>query len=246
MPTFELFIIARSGLIAWFWLDTPLRAREAGIRRRDSSATSETCNCSMIRSPPNPSAWRVTTRAGGAAGAVYGFEFSDNGNNRRHGSVTLLGKRVVMLDVRKRARASAMSLAPRSRRAGCLRPVCAGRRQANGLNHLAHLLFAGSDPSAPWRHPRRLLSRGVRLGAFCPQALPRCCPASRHRCFADSHPAFGKPRTRYARAQTLRWNNGRYVLRSSSPPIGRSGAGNLWIVLPRRHTDCWASVRTAS
>ena len=30
---------------------------------------------------------------------VYGFEFSDNGNNRRHGSVTLLGKRVVMLDV---------------------------------------------------------------------------------------------------------------------------------------------------
>ena len=34
---------------------------------------------------------------------VYGFEYSDTGNNRRKGSVALLGDRVIMVDVGLRA-----------------------------------------------------------------------------------------------------------------------------------------------
>ncbi|MBX3686434.1 MAG: DUF3301 domain-containing protein [Rhodocyclaceae bacterium] len=98
MPTFELFIIAVLGLIAWFWLDT-LRAREAGISaarqlcdKRNLQLLDDTVASESLRLARDDEG-RVVLRR------VYGFEFSDNGNNRRHGSVTLLGKRVVMLDV---------------------------------------------------------------------------------------------------------------------------------------------------
>ena len=98
MPTFELFIIAVLGLIAWFWLDT-LRAREAGI-----SAARQLCdkrNLQLLDDTVASEALRLARDDEGRVvlRRVYGFEFSDNGNNRRHGSVTLLGKRVVMLDV---------------------------------------------------------------------------------------------------------------------------------------------------
>ena len=68
MPTFELFIIAVLGLIAWFWLDT-LRAREAGI-----SAARQLCdkrNLQLLDDTvaSNPFVWRVTTRAGWCCGA---------------------------------------------------------------------------------------------------------------------------------------------------------------------------------
>ena len=98
MPTFELFIIALLGLIAWFWLDT-LRAREAGISaarqlcdKRNLQLLDDTVASESLRLARDDEG-RVVLRR------VYGFEFSDNGNNRRHGSVTLLGKRVVMLGV---------------------------------------------------------------------------------------------------------------------------------------------------
>ena len=36
-------------------------------------------------------AWRATTRAGCRIARTYTFEFSDTGNNRRHGAIVMLG-----------------------------------------------------------------------------------------------------------------------------------------------------------
>ncbi len=41
---------------------------------------------------------------------VYGFEYSDDGDNRRKGSVALLGDRVIMVDVGLRAVPEAATL----------------------------------------------------------------------------------------------------------------------------------------
>lgn len=96
MPTFELVSLLLIGALVWFWLDS-LNAREAGME-----ASRAACNAEGAQLLDDNVAIRSTWLARDDDGQVrikrtYGFEYSDTGNNRRNGSVTLLGRRVIAL-----------------------------------------------------------------------------------------------------------------------------------------------------
>ena len=96
MPTFELVSLLLIGALIWFWLDS-LNAREAGME-----ASRAACNAEGTQLLDDTVAIRSTSLARDEEGQMrikrtYAFEYSDTGNNRRHGSVTLLGRRVIAL-----------------------------------------------------------------------------------------------------------------------------------------------------
>lgn len=96
MPTFELVSLLLIATLVWFWLDS-LNAREAGME-----ASRAACNAEGAQLLDDTVAIRSTWLARDDDGQVrikrtYGFEYSDTGNNRRNGSVTLLGRRVIAL-----------------------------------------------------------------------------------------------------------------------------------------------------
>ena len=95
MEIASLIIIA---LVAWFWSDS-LRAREAGVKavrraceEEGLQLLDETISLFSMKPGRNDYGRRVLRR-------VYQFEFSDTGENRRRGSVHLLGQQVVLLNV---------------------------------------------------------------------------------------------------------------------------------------------------
>ena len=96
MPTFEIVSLLLIAALVWFWLDS-LNAREAGME-----ASRATCSAEGTQLLDDTVAIRSTWLARDDDGQVrikrtYGFEYSDTGNNRRNGSVTLLGRRVIAL-----------------------------------------------------------------------------------------------------------------------------------------------------
>ncbi|WP_018410852.1 DUF3301 domain-containing protein [Methyloversatilis thermotolerans] len=96
MPTFELVSLAFIVSLIWFWLDS-LNAREAGME-----ASRAACRSEGAQLLDDTVAIRSTSFARDEDGQMrikrtYAFEYSDTGNNRRQGSVTLLGKRVIAL-----------------------------------------------------------------------------------------------------------------------------------------------------
>lgn len=101
----EKFLLILLALIAWFWFDS-LKAREAGIRAVRLACEAdglqlldETIALTSLK-PARNEHGRLALRR------VYQFEFSDTGDNRRRGSVHLLGARVVLLNVGLRLAAS--------------------------------------------------------------------------------------------------------------------------------------------
>lgn len=87
----QLFFIFVIALLIWFWFDT-MQAREQAIaigkrhcQNDGLQLLDETVSLSSMKVRRN-SDGQVTFRR------VYAFEFSDNGDNRRLGSVTLLGR----------------------------------------------------------------------------------------------------------------------------------------------------------
>jgi hypothetical protein len=98
MPTLELFGLLVLGAIAWLWYDS-LRARDAGILavRRACDAEGlqlldETVAIAGLKAQRNEDGQLALRR-------VYEFEYSDTGDNRRRGSVVMLGQRVLVLNV---------------------------------------------------------------------------------------------------------------------------------------------------
>ena len=92
----ELWAIAGIALLAWLWYDS-MRAREravaAGLRaceRERLQLLDETVECVSLR-PARDAEGRLALRR------VYRFEFSDNGDNRRGGSIVMLGGEVESL-----------------------------------------------------------------------------------------------------------------------------------------------------
>ena len=92
----ETWGLAALALLAWLWFDS-MRAREravaAGSRacERDGlQFLDETVECVSLR-PARDENGRIALRR------IYRFEFSDNGDNRRGGNVSLLGGRVESL-----------------------------------------------------------------------------------------------------------------------------------------------------
>lgn len=88
-------LLLMAGLV-WLWLDS-LRARDAGIvaarktcEREALQLLDETVAIAKIRLARNEDGQLRIER-------TYAFEFSDTGDNRRKGEVTLIGAEVVSL-----------------------------------------------------------------------------------------------------------------------------------------------------
>ena len=99
MEVFGLLLVVALG---WFWLAS-IKARDAAMLacRRACDAEGlqfldDTVSAARVR-PERDDDGVLRLRR------VYSFEYSDNGNNRRPGSIVLLGDRVIMLNVGLRA-----------------------------------------------------------------------------------------------------------------------------------------------
>lgn len=109
MPVAELFSLAVLGGLAWLWFDS-LGARAAGIRAARAACMAEglqllddTVAIAGLK-PARSDDGRLALRR------VYAFEYSDTGANRRRGSVVLLGRRVIVVNIGLRRVPSARTL----------------------------------------------------------------------------------------------------------------------------------------
>lgn len=98
MPTLEIASLALLGALGWFWWDS-LKARDAAI-----VAARKACESEELQFLDETVAIRGLKPARNDDGQlllrrVYNFEYSDTGDNRRQGSVILLGQRVMVLNI---------------------------------------------------------------------------------------------------------------------------------------------------
>jgi hypothetical protein len=98
VPTLEIVSLALLGALGWFWLDS-LKARDAAILAARKACESEglqfldeTVAIGGLKPARNDDGQLLLRR-------VYNFEYSDTGDNRRQGSVVLLGQRVMVLNI---------------------------------------------------------------------------------------------------------------------------------------------------
>ena len=98
MPLFETLFLIILVLLAWLWFDS-FKAHEAGMlavraacQSEDLQLLDETVALRQLR-PERSEAGPLTLRR------VYDFEYSDTGDNRRRGSVVLLGHEVLVVNI---------------------------------------------------------------------------------------------------------------------------------------------------
>lgn len=98
MDLIEAVALIAVAASAWLWLDS-IKVREAAVAAARSACASEglmllddTVSISGLKPARNDEGQIRLQRS-------YDFEFSDTGNNRRRGSVVLLGRRVVLFNV---------------------------------------------------------------------------------------------------------------------------------------------------
>lgn len=98
MPLFELLSLALLAALFWFWYDS-IRVREIAIRMakracqaEDVQLLDETVAVTSTR-PARDDDGRFVLRR------IYRFEFSDTGNNRRPGSLVMLGPELVTVNI---------------------------------------------------------------------------------------------------------------------------------------------------
>ncbi len=99
MEFLELLVLGLMAAGVWLWLDS-LKAREVGVKAAQAACAEEGLQLLdgtvMIRAlrPARDDDGHLKLRR------VYAFEYSDTGDNRRPGSITLLGQRVEFLHLR--------------------------------------------------------------------------------------------------------------------------------------------------
>lgn len=98
MPTLEIVLSLACAALAWLWLDS-LKAREAAV-----AAAREACAVEGLLLLDDTVAIAALALARNEEGRIrlrraYTFEYSDTGNNRREGSVVMLGRRLVLFNV---------------------------------------------------------------------------------------------------------------------------------------------------
>ena len=98
MPSLEIVLLLLIAALAWLWLDS-IKAREAAV-----AAAREACAAEALMLLDDTVAIAAVKLARDHDGHVklqraYQFEFSDTGDNRRKGSVVLLGRRVILFNV---------------------------------------------------------------------------------------------------------------------------------------------------
>ena len=109
MPVFEIVGLILLGTLAWLWFDG-FTAREAGMRAVRTACASE--NLQLLDDTVALASLKPGRGEDGrlALRRIYAFEFSDTGNDRRRGSVTLLGDRVLVINIGLRLAASNVTL----------------------------------------------------------------------------------------------------------------------------------------
>lgn len=97
MPTLELLGIILLGALAWLWYDS-VHVRDIGIR-----AAKAACAADDLQLLDDTVAIASLSLARDDDGRLclrraYGFDFSDTGNNRRRGSLVMLGDEVLVVN----------------------------------------------------------------------------------------------------------------------------------------------------
>jgi len=94
----ELILLALFLALGWLWWDS-MQAREAAVTAARAACDAEglqflddTVGIASVKPARNADGRLLLQRA-------YDFEFSDNGDNRIRGSVVMLGRRVILLNV---------------------------------------------------------------------------------------------------------------------------------------------------
>lgn len=105
----ELILLALFAALAWLWWDS-MQAREAAVAAARNACNAEgllflddTVGIASIKPGRNDEGRLRLQRA-------YDFEFSDTGDNRVKGSIVMLGRRVVLLNLQSRATATIHTL----------------------------------------------------------------------------------------------------------------------------------------
>ncbi len=101
MDLLELLGLLLLVAIAWLWLDS-LKAREAAVAAARAACVAEdllllddTVAIARLRFARDDEGVLRIQR-------VYGFEYSDTGNDRHSGSVVMLAGRVLVINIRRR------------------------------------------------------------------------------------------------------------------------------------------------
>jgi hypothetical protein len=99
MDLYELLLLCVLGGALWFWLDS-LKAREIGVQAARDACSEE--GLQFLDETVVGQSLKLLRDDDGVLclQRVFAFEYSDTGNNRCFGSVTLLGHRVEMLYIR--------------------------------------------------------------------------------------------------------------------------------------------------
>ncbi len=105
----ELILLALFAALAWLWWDS-MQAREAAVAAARAACLAEellflddTVGIAGIKPARDADGRLLLQRA-------YDFEFSDTGDNRVKGSVVMLGRRVMLLNLQPRPMATVTTL----------------------------------------------------------------------------------------------------------------------------------------
>jgi len=108
-PLTEILLLTCFCAIAWLWWDS-MQAREAAVNAARSACTAEgllflddTVGIAHIKPVRNAAGRLQLQRA-------YDFEFSDTGDNRVKGSIVMIGRRVMLLNLQQRAAGETITL----------------------------------------------------------------------------------------------------------------------------------------
>ncbi len=109
LPPAELLLSALFLALAWLWWDS-MQAREAAVAMARSACEAEglqflddTVGIASLKPARNADGRLLLQRA-------YDFEFSDTGDNRMKGSVVILGRQVLLLNLQPRTTATIITL----------------------------------------------------------------------------------------------------------------------------------------
>ncbi|MBY0270056.1 MAG: DUF3301 domain-containing protein [Burkholderiales bacterium] len=105
----EIFFLILFVALGWLWWDS-MQAREAAVAAARAACDAEgllflddTVGIASLKPARNASGRLLLQRA-------YDFEFSDTGDNRVKGSVVMLGRRVLLLNLQTRPLATVTTL----------------------------------------------------------------------------------------------------------------------------------------
>lgn len=98
MPTFEIISLLILFALAWLWFDSvkvrdiAVQAAQAACSAEDLQLLDATVSIASLKPARDEDGQLVLRR-------VYSFEYSDTGNNRRPGSIAMLGQEVLFVNI---------------------------------------------------------------------------------------------------------------------------------------------------